>query len=833
MKFRPTPRPVKGSLLRRSLSPALVCALAFSSALAVLVITRPTPAVANSATDTDNAEPSAVKASVAKFKSRGPDYDPKVGSAEDHEKLNEIRALINAGRIPEVIDRCVELIESGNRQGETLFIYGRALALAKRPGRASWTLDAAMDDPNWIVPAAHQLAQDNYQASNFEIVIKVLDRLEANRPDPETEDLFAMVLRGRAHLGTRQHYEEALEAFDDVLEIQPDHEEALRLKGVALLGLKRTDEAWAIIEQGREQASEADLALGATDREAYWCGIQVTFNREAGKVKEAEEILEACLLDYPTESRLIQEASDLYGRQGRYDRLLEVMRAAHQAAPDNIELRQALVLQLRALGRRDEAGAVLRKTLKNTPDELSGEPWIALAGFLIDSDRLDEGIDAYEEAMKRLNGTLPPELLFSYAEALILAKRFEEANAVAEQTPIEVHRPMIRGRVAYERGDYELAQKELSEAAKFWPDNAPVRYYLARTAEGLGDFSTAIEEYRQAMRSDSTLTESKERLARLHLAEGRVRHAMSILRFSGAEAKGTPSPESRLIEIEIQAMLGADPDLSRLVPDPIRPFDEIRRLAVEGFARGVRLRSGPEAVVEALDVLAESVETKNKDLLLGQRVYHLLLLDRAEEAEKLTRAAVKARPKSDVARLALARALIARDLDSKEALELLRGIVSRQSTDAEARTTLGELELRAGNAAKSEKLFSEALAIDPSHAIAMKGLAESMVALGRESEAREKIQAYLRRDGPYDGQAALQLAKLIEEKPSNLDERIKLTKRALRFGAGQPAIDFLVELDPAIAPPPEPPSGSGPGEASESSETLDRKPSPGKQDSLR
>lgn len=792
-----------------------------SATIAVALFAGAAPSAAQTEVENQGsnaAESSAAKTSVEKFKGRGPDYDPKVGSPEDQVKLNEIRQLINAGRIQDTIDRCIELIESGNRQGETLFIYGRALSLAKLPGRASWTLDAAMEDPMWIVPAAHQLAQDNYQAANFEIVIQVLDRLEANRLDTEVDDFFAMVLRGRAYLGTRQNYEEALEVFEEVLALQPDHEEALRLKGVALLGLKRTDEAWEIIEQGREKASESDLALGATDREAYWCAIQVTFNREAGKTEEAEKILEACLADYPTESRLIKEASDLYGRRGQYEKLVDVMRTANEAAPDDIELRQALVLQLRALGRRDQAEAVLRKTVENTPGELAGEPLIALAGFLVDSDRLDEGLETYKEASKRLGGGLPPEVLFSYAEALILAERFDEARAVAEQTPIEVHRPMIRGRVAYESGDYELAQKELSEAAKLWPDNAPIRYYLARTAEGLGDFSTAIEEYRQSMRSDATLTASKERLARLHLAEGRVRHAMSILRFSGAEASGTPSPDSRLIEIEIQAMLGADPDLSRLVADPNRPYKEIRRLAVEGFARGVRIRSGPEAVVEAMTNLAEGVDLESQELLIGEHVFHLILLDRTEEAETFARASVKKQPKSDAAKLALARALIAQDLDSKEGLELLRGIVSRQSDDPEARTTLGELELRAGNNAKAETLFSEALAIEPDHAIAMAGLAQSMVALGREAEAREQLEAYLRIEGPYDGQAALQLAKLIEDNKSTLEERIELTKRALRFGAGQPAIDFLVKLDPSIVPP-EPPKAAGPGELSESHNT--------------
>ena len=396
MKFRRPSWPLSNPPLTAPAPTRLERALTLALVLALAVcITTAIAAPSLAAPDGESA-----KASVEAFKNRGPDYDPRVGSAEDAVKLAEIRGLINAGRMPETIEKCIELIESGNRQGELLFIYGRALAIVGRPGRARWSLDAAMEDPNWIVPAAHQLAQDNYQATNYDVVLQVLDRLAAERPDPETNDLFAMTLRGRALLGTRQNYEESLEAFDEVLEIEPDHEEALRLKGVALLGLERSDEAWEIIKQGRDNASEADLALDANDREAYWCGIQVTFNREAGKPEEAEEILKACLADHPNSSRLIQEASDLYGSQRRYEEIVEVMRAAHEAAPDDIDLRQALVLQLRAMGRRPEAEAVLRKSLEMTPDELAGEPWVALAGFLVDSGRLEEGLDAYDEGMK-------------------------------------------------------------------------------------------------------------------------------------------------------------------------------------------------------------------------------------------------------------------------------------------------------------------------------------------------------------------------------------------------------------------------------------------------
>ena len=59
-------------------------------------------------------------------------------------------------------------------------------------------------------------------------------------------------------------------------------------------------------------------------------------------------------------------------------------------------------------------------------------------------------------------------------------------------------RHLILGRVAQERRQHAKALVEFAEAAKVWPNNAFARYYTALSAEHVGDFDRALEEYRYA-----------------------------------------------------------------------------------------------------------------------------------------------------------------------------------------------------------------------------------------------------------------------------------------------------------------------------------------------
>jgi predicted Zn-dependent protease len=79
---------------------------------------------------------------------------------------------------------------------------------------------------------------------------------------------------------------------------------------------------------------------------------------------------------------------------------------------------------------------------------------------------------------------------------------------------------------------------------------------------------------------------------------------------------------------------------------------------------------------------------------------------------------------------------------------------------------------------------------------AITGLARALVAAGRPKDAAARLESYLLDVDPYDGRAALELARVSKGLGDSKDRCIELASRALRFGAGEAALAMLHELDP-------------------------------------
>ncbi len=755
-------------------------------------------------------------------------------SVED--RLEEVRALQASNQMEESIPLLIELIESGHREGEILYRYGRALSLIGRPERSVWALDAAREDPAWFVPASQQLAIDAHRGGNYEFAMEVFERLHEEAPEEGENDLFALLLEARVLLDSQNHFEEALELVDTILERFPEEETAVRMKAVALLGLKRPDEAYELLrasgiapadpadaakagdaapgepaegetaEAGEDAEADPGIYLEIEDesREAYWCAVRASFKREAGETDEATKIADECLGQFPNSVELITEAVKLYSGLGRFDRVREILEKAYEASPDTPDIRGAYVQYLGRMGEKKRVEEILRKTVDDAVAAGRGATvetashWIDLAGFLMDEDRVGEALVAFDAANQILGDSASPDLLLREAEALIRAKEYDQALEMAAKMPVEVHAQMLRGRIAFEKGEYPKALEELGAAALLWPDNAPIRYYRARAAESTGDFELAIEEYRQAIRSDSTLAAPRERLARLHLAEGNAREAAAILSFQSPRRPSTPSTWMKILMVEVEALRGTEPDLD-IPPAPDFPSEKVRAETIRAIGRGLRARMNAKVAAGVLAEFEKESIQPIRGAFLRERV--ALLIDHGDVATAVSeaRAGAKARPDDLDTKIALGRALVAEGEALDEAERLLRDASEKRPEDVEVLTSLAELQALRDDVAGADETRARALRHAPDHWPALAPRIARLAKAGQQAEAIAQLETFIARDAPYEGRAVLELARLLPDEEDQRTRRIELAKRAIRFGAGKDALDLLVSLDPEAA----------------------------------
>jgi tetratricopeptide (TPR) repeat protein len=369
---------------------------------------------------------------------------------------------------------------------------------------------------------------------------------------------------------------------------------------------------------------------------------------------------------------------------------------------------------------------------------------------------------------------------------------------MAEKTPVEVHQQMLRGRIAFERGDHAQALELLGKAALLWPDNAPIRYYRARAAEGVGDLDLAVEEYRHAVRSDPTLSAPRERLAKLHLAEGNFREAASILTFQSPRKPSDPSTAMRILMVEVETMRGTEPDLE-IPADATHSNEKVRRDTILALSRGLSYRAGPRAAVGVLAELEKESVPAIRGAFLRERVELMLGLGEVGGALSAARAGVKARPEDFDSRLALARALLRQGEALDEADRILRALAEKRPNEVDLLTAQGDLAAKRGDAAAADAFYERALVQAPDSRPALLPILEHWTKAGKVEEATKRLTTFIERDAPYDGRAALELARRMPADEAQKEARVKLARRAIRFGAGKEGIEFLASLDPAAA----------------------------------
>jgi len=684
-----------------------------------------------------------------------------------------------------------QAIDDGAENPEVYYVYGKALSETGEPDAAVWPLRRAMESPAWEVPAALQLATGAFRQRNWDSAIKTLDHVL----ELESENTQALVLRSRSRIESRRDYEGALADAERALEIDPDANIARISRVVALLALDRADEAAEALGSMELLSREAGPDQPETAR---FCGARASFAMEKGEPEVADEIYAACLEEFPGDPVLVTDAIKYYEGLGHPDRTIEILEAAVEASPHVRDYRMGLAFRLRAQGRGEDAKAILRVATEVKNPTLAAEAWLDLGGYLMDDEQYSEGVEAFESALELVPNPAA-DLMFRYADALIVAEQTDRALEVAEGLQASAHRDLILGRVHLERGEAALALERFDAGLQLWPENAVARYYTALAAEGVGDYERAIEEFRYSIRAGASQTDARARLARLHLTEGLPREAYDVLMHD--IGRQPADAEMAIVGIEIGARLGmANPAVEPLTA-ALRSPDDWRQ-AILAAARGTRFRVGPAAAAQLIRASPDlDLENPLNASLLERLVIELADSDRVEEAVALLGSCLEAKPESGAFHAIHGWILARRDgVESEPSREALLRALELEPDNSVALIGLGRDRIAAGEPDNALAYFEKAILVDSADPAPLREAIEMLRTEGRTGEAEVKLEELLELE-PYDAGAALLLARLRVDRNAEKPHSIALGRLAARFGKGRQraaAIELLKELG---APP--------------------------------
>ena len=696
--------------------------------------------------------------------------------------LETVRELQAQGRYDDSLEPLRELVSSRPDDPEVHFRYGIALGRTGNPDFAVWSLRKASQDPDWMVRASLELASGAVASMNWANAIEATDRVLELDPD----NLRALLHRGEARLGQKSEPEKALVDFDRALELDPDNLSIQILRARALIRSHREEEAAAVIASLQLEGAE-----GSLDRATLggFCAVKAVFAKERGLQDEAEAIFNECLELYPMHGQVLDEAAKFFDARGERDRGTDALRAALEQMPDSLSYRTRLSGRLLSVGDREGAEAILRAGLETDDPALRSGVWAALTNYYLSANDFDQAADAYGQSIALVPNPSPIAVL-TYADLLGRAGRNERALEVAKQLENDAHRALIEARVYLAEGRPADALARLEDALLAWPNNAGARYYAALAAEQLGDFDRAIEEYRQAIRSDAALTEAGLRLAKLWLAAGFPREALIS---AGHHFDGHPNdPDGMRFLVRLTGRVSKPERLRGLMEQLRRTALWSRAMAAHAVT--ISARRGPDAAVKRIRATQGVDLTRPYDAeLLRSLVNSLIAAERIDEAREAVDAALAATADSADFYEIEGRVLEGEGASAEKILTAYERAVELDSQHFQALEALGRLaeeredvDAALGYYDRSTDAHSES----PSAAVRA---AELAAAASRTEEAEERWEEFLR-EYPWEANAAMALIELRLDREAELDRTLELAQRAVRFRGGPAAQSLLARV---------------------------------------
>jgi len=713
------------------------------------------------------------------------------GCQDPADRRDRIQRAVHEGRFEESVELLEKALKDSPNDSEFLYLYGIAQLGLTKPSLALWPLLRARDDPDWNTQAGLALIQVGILANDREQAIDAASRILEKEP----ENALARSMRAASFVETKA-YEAALDDADWLIERDETNIAAHAIRLQALIGLERMEE----IEDDFDELEKMwrDEAFPKPLAERY-CIARAVFADEKGDREQAAERFEGCLDSFPNGRSVVSEAVSFFDRTGAVDRGTELLEAAFEREPTAIGLREALANRLRGLGETDAATQLLLEGTRG-PGSTYAPAWAALAYHYFALERFEESVAAWKQLLKVL--AKPDEaILFAYAEALIHADRFDEAEEIARQLPDSMGELVI-GLILLEQGNAEKALEHFDAGQRLWPNNAVARYFAGLAAERAFDIDRAISEFRHSIRIDVKETPAALRLSRILEAEGNLESARTALQHY---VRGKPTDtEGRLLALRIEAKIRGAQIIAPAFAAQPWPRKEIGSIVAE--VAGIAMQTGdPERALQFLSSLLSSQDRldferpENADAMRAF-VEALAASKRGDQAQQAIDHALKAQPEVAAFHEIHAGLLERLGAQPQEIHAAHARALELEPNHAKSLAALGRLATREGRNDEARRLFNHAATADPQDFDSRRRAAE-LAALGGDHATADQQLMSLLADAPTDARAATQLSAIVLEQDHDPARAVKLARIGVRFGGGSEAFAMLNRAQLAAGTP--------------------------------
>lgn len=544
-------------------------------------------------------------------------------------------------------------------------------------------------------------------------------------------------------------YRSAIIELKNVLQAQPD-----RVPARVMLA-----EASYILNDLESAESEYRKVLSLTDGDASsWVGYGRSLLLQ-GKAEEALERVAGDLESYPESAPAAAVLGDIYRALGNLSLAEEHYRRAVTIEPNSEAGLVGIAFCAAGEGRLVEANELLDTALVLLPD--SAYVLRAKGDVLSAAQQFSAAAAIYDRAIDAESATTPFADRYLVRQnrvaALVEARQLDEASERLEQfsemVPGHPQMTFLSGRIAFARGDYEIAEDQILEYLNSAPNDARGQAILGAINFSKNNLGQAEQYLSNAVRANIGGETMRLLLAETQLRLDRPQDAMQSL--------GNVAGDEQQDAVTL-AMLG-------------------------------RVRLGSGDTDAAIDYFRRSLEQdgSSKSVNLALASSYMSAGNLAEATDTLLRMAPAT--DNDYRREMLLMAVYLKRDMAADAEAVAKSLLRQHPDDADAHALVGVLYSNLGQHTRARAQLDTALGLDPGNAGALYALGVSASADGRPADAASHFGDLLD-TRPAHLQALIQLAAVLE----SVGNLTAIRPRLAAAEAATPDINRLRKLSARI-----------------------------------
>lgn len=339
-------------------------------------------------------------------------------------------------------------------------------------------------------------AQNHYRNGELEQALSAY--LEALEQDPQSAETLHAIGVIEAQLG---HSDDALAYIDRALAINPDEARILNSKANILARLERLDEAVATYNQAIRIDKDYAIALSGLGKCLYQqqkfataekalqraltlnpSFIEAQFNlalvySQQGQLDQAIALLEPIVTEHPNFSLALGQLGELYLETQDYNKALKVLDRRAELEPEHSEAMHSLAQALALTNHLEEAVQYYEKALMLNPHHPEANHNLANAYVKLGDP--DKALNYY---FRQLALAPLAESYFNIGVLMMYQERNKEAIQYFDQAiiqdPLNIHCYLNLGSIFLKLQQHDKAIESYEAALDIEPNNEEIRYII-------------------------------------------------------------------------------------------------------------------------------------------------------------------------------------------------------------------------------------------------------------------------------------------------------------------------------------------------------------------